>query len=59
MKEEVNVWRDTGTAEYTTDPRVEDVPNNLNRVGTVEDLLLQPTWYLNPREIQVGFSIGF
>jgi hypothetical protein len=28
-------------------------------VGTVEDFLRQPTWFIPPRQIQAGFTVEF
>jgi outer membrane receptor protein involved in Fe transport len=53
------VFSDTGTAEYTTDPRPENVLYNSLRIGTVEDLYKRPEWYIAPRQIQLGLSLGF
>jgi hypothetical protein len=59
QREQTGVYSDTGTAEYTTYPKLSDVDYNPNRIGTVRDLLNRPEWYIAPREIDVGFSIGF
>jgi len=59
QREETSVYGDTGTAEYTTYPKVNDVPYAPQRISTVEDLLKRPEWYITPREIQIGFTIGF
>ncbi|MDZ7317378.1 MAG: TonB-dependent receptor [candidate division KSB1 bacterium] len=53
------VFSDTGSAEYTTDPRPEEVLYNPLRIGTVEDLYLRPEWYIAPRQVQLGLSLGF
>lgn len=56
---ELVVYTDTGSASYTTDPRIEDVAPVKARVGTVEDLYTRPDFYIAPRQIQVGLSLGF
>ncbi len=54
-----SVFSDTGTPEYTTNPRPEDVLYNSLRIGTVEDLYKRPEWYIAPRQVQLGLSLGF
>ncbi len=59
QRKQTNVFSDTGTADYTTYPRIDDVPYSPQRVSTVEDYMLRPEWYIAPREIHLGFTIGF
>ena len=59
QRDETAVYGDTGTAEYTTNIDPNTVGYNANRVGTVEDYVLQPGWYTTPRQIQVGVALGF
>ena len=56
-----NVWTDTGSADYTTDPAPTDPVYNYDptRIGTVEDYQKRPEWYIAPREVQLGLSFGF
>ncbi len=54
-----NVWSDTGSPTYTTDPDPAAVPYSPLRVGTVEDLYNRPEWFIAPRQVQVGLSYGF
>ena len=56
---QTGVYSDTGTASYTTNPRLENVAPVPERVGTVEDLYTRPDFYIAPRQIQMGLSIGF
>jgi hypothetical protein len=56
---QTGVYSDTGTATYTTNPRVESVAPVKERVGTVEDLYTRPDFYIAPRQVQVGLSVGF
>ena len=53
------VFSDTGSPEYTTDPRPENVLYHPVRVGTVEDYYKRPEWFIAPRQIQLGLSLGF
>jgi outer membrane receptor protein involved in Fe transport len=59
QRDETSVYGDTGSAEYTTEIKPEKIGYNPKRIGTVEDYVLQPSWYTAPREIQVGLAIGF
>ena len=56
---ESGVFSDTGTATYTTFPILSEVPLVSNRVGTVEDLMRRPEWFIAPRQIQIGLTLGF
>jgi len=58
-RDEVSVYGDTGTADYTTYVNPEKIGTNPGRIGTVEDYVLQPGWYTPPRQVQVGMSVGF
>ncbi|MBN1781148.1 TonB-dependent receptor [bacterium] len=54
---ETYVYTDTGTAEYTTNIDPKTIPYVPERVGTVEDLIRRPDWYIAPRQIQAGISL--
>ncbi|MBN1780394.1 TonB-dependent receptor [bacterium] len=58
-RDEVTVYTDTGTAEYTTAVRPEQIGYKAERVAPVEDYVIQPGWYTAPRQIQLGLSLGF
>ncbi len=59
QRESAAVFSDTGTADYTTYPKISDVPYSPDRIGTVKDYLSRPEWYIAPREIHLGFSVDF
>ena len=56
---QAGVYADTGTAKYTTNPNLEDVVLNTDRVGTAKDFFTRPEWYISPRQIQLGVTLGF
>jgi len=58
-RDELQVWTDTGTADYTTTITPERVPYNPLRIGTVQSYITRPDWYTAPRWIQAGVAIGF
>ncbi|MFH1198171.1 MAG: carboxypeptidase-like regulatory domain-containing protein [bacterium] len=58
-RDQTAVYGDTGTADYTTTINPSKVPYNEARVGTIEEYVLQPSWYSAPRQIQVGLVFGF
>jgi outer membrane receptor protein involved in Fe transport len=58
-RDELSVYGDTGTADYTTYVNPEKIGYSPGRIGTVEDYVLQPGWYAPPRQVQVGMSVGF
>jgi hypothetical protein len=59
QKGELAVYPETGTARYSTNISPDYAGVNPSRVGTVRDLVRQPTWFLPPRQIQAGIQVGF
>jgi len=62
IRDHTNVYTDTGSADYTTtiDPSSTAYNSyNADRVSTVEDFVLQPSWYTGPRQLQLGLTLGF
>ena len=59
QRDQLNVYTDTGNADYTTfiDPDI--VQYNSERISTVEDWVVQRGWYMAPRQVHVGLMIGF
>jgi outer membrane receptor protein involved in Fe transport len=58
-RDDMQVYTDTGTADYTTTITPGRVPYNPLRVGTVQSFITRPDWYTAPRWIQAGAAIGF
>lgn len=58
-RDETAVYGDTGTADYTTNIRPSRVVYDPSRIGTTEEYVKQASWYTAPREVQVGFQLGF
>jgi hypothetical protein len=56
---ETYVYTDTGTARYTTNTDPNTIPYVSERVGTVQDLLRRPDWYIAPRQVQAGLTLEF
>ncbi|RPI05394.1 MAG: TonB-dependent receptor [Ignavibacteriae bacterium] len=54
-----SVYSDTGSPLYTTGTRPDRISYSADRVSTPEDFINQPSWYVAPRQIQVGLSLGF
>jgi hypothetical protein len=59
LRDETNVYTDTGTAQYTTTIDPSKIPYHSERVSTVEDYTVQRGWYTSPRQIHVGLMFGF
>ncbi len=59
IRDQVAVYSDTGTSEYTTTVRPWAISYSPARVSTIDDYVLQPGWYTAPRELQLGFSLEF
>jgi outer membrane receptor for ferrienterochelin and colicin len=59
LRDETNVYQDTGTAEITSTIDPNNISYTPSRVSTIADFITQPSWYTAPRQVQVGFSVGF
>jgi outer membrane receptor protein involved in Fe transport len=59
QRDEITVYGDSGTAEYTTTINPAKIPYDPARVGTIEHFVLQSGWYTSPREIHAGVEINF
>jgi hypothetical protein len=59
IENQLNVYSDTGTAGYTTNINPDKIPYDPLRIGTVAELIKQPSWYGAPRQIQAGLALGF
>jgi hypothetical protein len=62
IRDQVGIYSDTGSAEYTTtiDPS-STAYNSYNpaRVSTIEDYVLRAQNFSGPRQIQLGLTLGF
>jgi hypothetical protein len=59
QKGETAVYTETGSARYSANIDPQTIPVDPARVGTVEDFLRQPTWFIPPRQVQAGFTVEF
>jgi hypothetical protein len=59
QRDATTVYGDTGSPDYTTTINPVKIPYKSERVSTVEDFVLQPSWYTAPRQIQFGIIFGF
>jgi len=58
IRNEVNVWGDTGRATYTLEAK--DVPaTSSDRIGHLSELLLRPDFFSDPRKINFGLTYNF
>lgn len=60
IRNEVNVYNDSGTADFTIDEflrRNDDNPDKL--VNTLDEFYRNPTFYSEPRRVEVGATIFF
>lgn len=60
IRNEVNVYNDSGTADFTIEEflrRNDDNPDNL--VNSLTEFYRNPTFYSEPRRVEVGASISF
>lgn len=51
------VYSDTGSPQYTLSTRSASL--DANRVSTLDDNVVHPEWYGEPRQVQLGFSFNF
>ena len=57
LQNEFSVWEDTGRATYTLTAR--DVPlTDPGRIGHLQEHLIRPEWYGEPRRINIGLNIS-
>jgi len=54
---QTGVYADTGDADYTLDIR--NAGSEPNRVSLLDDNVVHTEWYVEPRQVQIGLSIGF
>jgi outer membrane cobalamin receptor len=58
IRNELSVWSDTGRATYTlTAKDVDDT--HPSRIGHLNEHLLKPEWYSDPRKINMGINLSF
>ena len=57
LQNEFSVWEDTGRATYTL--LAKDVPlTDPGRIGHLQEHLIRPEWYGEPRRINIGLNIS-
>ena len=57
LQNEFSVWEDTGRATYTLTAK--DVPlTDPDRIGHLQEHLIRPEWYGEPRRINIGLNIS-
>jgi len=59
QKGETFVYTETGTARYSVNIDPNYINYNPYRVGTVEDYVRRPDWYIAPRQVQAGLTLEF
>ena len=58
MRNEFSVWNDTGRSTYTLTAK--DVSStDSGRIGHLNEHLLRPDWYGEPRRVNMGINISF
>jgi outer membrane receptor for ferrienterochelin and colicin len=58
-RNEPSVWDDTGRAGYTTDYARAALTNPRQRVNSLEDYYRRPTYFSEPRRIEIGLNVEF
>jgi len=58
-RNEVEVWNDTGRAGYTTYEEQARQTNPSEAINTLSQWYTQPTYYSEPRRIELGLNLEF
>ena len=56
-RNELSVWNDTGRSTYTLTARDVETTDP-GRIGHLNEHLLRPEWYGEPRRINIGLKVG-
>lgn len=56
---EINVYDDTGRANFTTDKQRAEGTNPLQLINTVDDWFTNPTHFSEPRRVELGVTYSF
>lgn len=59
IKNELNVYRDSGTADFTLEEYLRKLQNLPAVVNTIDEYYRIPTFYSEPRRIELGCSLYF
>ncbi len=59
IRNEVNVYDDTGTADFTEPERLRRLDGSLEIVNSIDEFYRNPTFYSEPRRIELGATIAF
>lgn len=59
IRNEVNVYNDSGTADFTIDEFLARQQGNPPLVNSIDDFFRNPTFYSQPRRVEIGASFFF
>jgi hypothetical protein len=59
IKNQVNVYNDSGTADFTLDEYLRNRQGLPAIVNTVDEYYTNPTFYSEPRRVELGASVYF
>ncbi|HLP16563.1 MAG TPA: TonB-dependent receptor [Bacteroidota bacterium] len=59
IRNQTNVYNDTGSADFTTDEAIALKSNPAQRINTVDQWFRNPTFYSEPRRIEFGINLEF
>ncbi|MBN1300025.1 MAG: TonB-dependent receptor [Melioribacteraceae bacterium] len=59
IENQVNVYNDSGTADFTLAEQLRRQDGSLELVNTLDEYYRNPTYYSEPRRIELGFSISY
>ena len=59
ISNENNVYDDSGTADYTLSEQLRRIEGSLELVNSISEYYRNPTYYSEPRRIELGVSIYY
>jgi len=59
IKNQLNVYSDSGTADFTIDEYYRNRDDNPDIINSVDEYYRNPTYYTEPRRVELGLSIYF
>ncbi len=59
IRNQVNVYNDSGRADFTIDEIIARNTNPTQVINTIAEYYQNPTYYSEPRRIEIGLTIGF
>jgi hypothetical protein len=59
IRNQVNVYNDSGRADFTIDEIIARNTNPPQLINTIAEYYQNPTYYSEPRRVEIGLTVGF